>query len=187
MIPRVEPSSVPETTSTGTAAATHHSQERETRPANSPIREKTAAVLEGESLASHVQHRPSVRRNTPVREYMSRLPEEIDYREPLRSAQRLMNERHVRHIPVMNGVDLYGVLSRQDVQDAWLRYGETADEKAIGEVCTRDALTCDPLAKICDVADAMVQRGVTSALVMDAGVLVGIFTSTDALRVLAEA
>lgn len=118
---------------------------------------------------------------------MSRLPEEIDYRELVRSAQRLMSERHVRHIPVMNGVELYGMLSRQDVQDAWPRYGETADEKPIGEICTRDVLTFDPLAKICDVAEAMVKRGVTSALVMDAGVLVGIFTSTDALRVLAEA
>ncbi len=98
-----------------------------------------------------------------------------------------MTERHVRHIPVMNGVELFGVLSRQDVQDAWLRFGETADEKSVGDVCTRDVLTVDPLAKIPDVAREMVERGITSALVLDAGVLVGIFTSTDALRVLAEA
>jgi CBS domain-containing protein len=32
----------------------------------------------------------------------------------------------------------------------------------------------------------MVERGVTSALVTDGDVLVGIFTSTDALRVLAD-
>lgn len=86
----------------------------------------------------------------------------------------------------MHGVELFGVLSRQDVQDAWLRFGETADEKPVGDVCTRDVLTVDPLAKIPDVAREMVERGITSALVLDAGVLVGIFTSTDALRVLAD-
>ena len=128
-----------------------------------------------------------MRKTTPVREYMSRLPEEVDRAAPLRSALQTMTERHVRHIPVMNGVELFGVLSRQDVQDAWLRFGETADEKSVGDVCTRDVLTVDPLAKIPDVAREMVDRGITSALVLDAGVLVGIFTSTDGLRVLADA
>jgi len=125
-------------------------------------------------------------KHTPVRDFMSRLPEEVDHREPLSSAIQVMNELHVRHIPVMDGVALFGVLSRQDVQDAWLRYGETAEEMEIGEICTRDVLTFEPLAKLPQVAKAMAERGVTSALVVDAGVLVGIFTSSDALRVLAE-
>ncbi len=137
-------------------------------------------------MAPLLQPEVGMRKNTPVRDYMSRLPQELGHREPLSAAVRLMTEEHVRHLPIMDGVKLFGVLSRQDVQDAWLRFGETADEKAVSEVCTKNVLTVDPLAKLPEVAAKMVAQGVTSALVLDADVLVGIFTSTDALRVLSE-
>lgn len=118
---------------------------------------------------------------------MSRLPEEMDHGEPLRSAIQIMGELHVRHIPVMKGMELFGILSRQDMHDACLRFGSTREDRDVGDVCTRDVLTVTPLTKIPEVARAMVDRGITSAIVMDGDVLVGIFTSTDALRVLADA
>jgi acetoin utilization protein AcuB len=121
----------------------------------------------------------------PVREHMSHLPEEIDHRERLSSAVRRMTEHHIRHIPVMDGPKVFGILSRQDVQEAWLRHGAGAGDALVGDVCTQGALTVSPLATIPDVARQMVARGVTSALIVDEGMLVGIFTSMDALRVLA--
>ena len=128
-----------------------------------------------------------MKKTTPVRDYMSHLPEEIDRRERLASAIECMKARHIRHLPVMDGPRIFGILSRQDVQDAWLRYGAGTTKRAVGDVCTRDPLTVPPLATIPDVARKMVDRGVTSALIVDEGVLVGIFTSVDALRVLADA
>ena len=53
-------------------------------------------------------------------------------------------------------------------------------------MCTRDPLTVGPMTPIVEVAQAMIERHVGSALVADGGVLVGIFTSTDALRLIAE-
>jgi acetoin utilization protein AcuB len=97
-----------------------------------------------------------------------------------------MKARHIRHIPVMDGPEIFGILSLQDVHDAWLRHGVRANTKAVGEVCTRNVLTVTPVARIADVARSMVDRNVTSALVVDDGLLVGIFTSVDALRVLAD-
>jgi acetoin utilization protein AcuB len=126
-----------------------------------------------------------MRRTTAVREYMSRLPEEIDRRESLATALRRMQEHDVRHIPVMDGAELFGVLSRQDVLDACLRHGPRAECLAVGAVCTVAPLTVSPVDTIAAVAAQMVERGVTSALVTDGDMLVGIFTSTDALRVLA--
>lgn len=127
-----------------------------------------------------------MRKTTPVRDHMSRLPEEIDRRESLASAIECMRGRHVRHLPVMDGPEVYGILSRQDVEDAWLRYGAATGAQAVGDVCSRDVLRVAPVATIPDVARQMVARGVTSALVVDDGMLVGIFTSVDALRMLAE-
>jgi acetoin utilization protein AcuB len=128
-----------------------------------------------------------MRKTTPVRDHMSHLPEEIDRREPLASALRRMRELEIRHLPVMDGPEVFGLLSRQDVHDAWLRHGARTEKQSVGDVCTREVLMVPPLTPVPEVAQRMIARGVTSALVMDDGMLVGIFTSVDALRMLAEA
>ncbi len=128
-----------------------------------------------------------MRKTTTVGHYMSRLPQEMDRREPLSAAIRTMREHGIRHLPVMDGSHVFGVLSRQDVQEACLEGGAKVQKMPIGEVCRREALlVVSPLAPIPEVAGQMVARNATSALVMDQGVLVGIFTSVDALRVLAD-
>ena len=128
-----------------------------------------------------------MRKTTEVREYMSRLPEEIDRREKLGTAVERMTQHHVRHIPVMDGPTVFGILSRRDVLDAWVRNGHRARDVSVSEVCTRMPLQVSPIDPVCEVAARMLERGVTSALVTDNQMLVGIFTSTDALRVLADA
>ena len=126
-----------------------------------------------------------MRKTTPVGEVMSRLPEEIDRRDTLAAVAARMAEHHVRHVPVMDGSSVYGVISGRDLLDAWVRHGNRARDTPVGDACTREPLTVSPVAPIGEVAARMMERGVTSALVMDGGVLVGIFTSTDALRLLA--
>jgi len=117
---------------------------------------------------------------------MSRLPAETDRREPLSTVVRQMREQHCHHMPVMDGPRLYGILSRQDLDELAFRSGTAAEDLVAGDVCKRDLLTVDPMAPIVEVARAMVDRHVSSALVADGDVLVGIFTSTDALRLIAE-
>jgi acetoin utilization protein AcuB len=117
---------------------------------------------------------------------MSHLPEEIDRRESLSAAIRKMEKHRIHHVPVMDGPKIFGLLSRQDVQDAYRRHGAEAEARPVGEVCTRDPLMVSPLAAIPEVARQMIGRGMTSVLVVDEGLLVGIFTSIDALRLLAN-
>jgi acetoin utilization protein AcuB len=127
-----------------------------------------------------------MRKTIAVRDYMSRLPAEIDRRERLGTALGRMETHEVRHLPVMDGAELFGILSRHDVLDACRRHGREADGLAVGDVCTVGPFTVSPVETIPTVAAQMVERGLTSALVVDGDVLVGIFTSTDALRVLAD-
>ena len=127
-----------------------------------------------------------MRKTIPVREYMSRLPEEVDRRDVLSEAIRRMRKHHIRHLPVMDGPHIYGILSRSDVHNAWLRHGPGAGDTPIADCCTVEPLMVSPLSPIPDVARQMVGRSVTSVLVAEDGVLVGIFTSVDALRVLAD-
>ena len=127
-----------------------------------------------------------MRKTTPVHTYMSHLPVEIDRRDTLANAITRMGEQGIRHLPVLDGPRLFGILSRHDVQVAMAAHGTAAGAISVGEACTIDPLTVAPSAAIPDVARRMVERGVTSALVVDGDVLVGIFTAVDALRLLAE-
>lgn len=127
-----------------------------------------------------------MRKTMPVRECMSHLPAEADRNQPLGEVVEKMREQHCHHIPVMEGSHLYGILSREDLHELALGAQADARELVAGDVCKRDLLTVDPMMPITEVAKAMIDRKVGSALVTDGGVLVGIFTNTDALRLIAE-
>jgi CBS domain-containing protein len=126
-----------------------------------------------------------MRKTIPVRECMSHLPAEMDRREPLSAAVRHMREQRCHHVPVMDGPRLYGILSREDLHELALKGQASTEGLVAGDVCTRDLLTVDPMRPIVEVAKAMIERKVGSALVTDGDVLVGIFTNTDALRLIA--
>ncbi len=126
-----------------------------------------------------------MRKNTPVRECMSRLPAETDRREPLDAVVRHMQEQRCHHVPIMDGTHLYGILSRQDLHELALKQ-DPMKKLTAGDVCTRDPLTVAPMTPIHEVARLMIDQHVSSALVTEGDVLVGIFTSTDALRLIAE-
>ena len=126
-----------------------------------------------------------MRKTMPVRECMSHLPAEVDRHETLSAVERQMRDQHCHHVPVMDGPRLYGILSRDDLHELSMRSEASTDDLIAGEVCTRDFLSVHPMTPIVEVAQAMIDRQVGSALVTDGGVLVGIFTSTDALRLIA--
>ncbi|MAE95517.1 MAG: hypothetical protein CL910_12730 [Deltaproteobacteria bacterium] len=96
-----------------------------------------------------------------------------------------MREQRCHHVPVMDGPRLYGILSREDLHELALKGQASTEGLVAGDVCTRDLLTVDPMRPIVEVAKAMIERKVGSALVTDGDVLVGIFTNTDALRLIA--
>jgi CBS domain-containing protein len=127
-----------------------------------------------------------MRKTTPVADYMSHLPEEIDRRAPLAPVVRRMHELAIRHMPVLDGPRIFGILSERDALDAWRRHRAAAGTTPVGDVCAREPLVVAPSDPVPEVARRMVARGVDGALVADGGMLVGIFTAVDALRILAD-
>jgi CBS domain-containing protein len=57
---------------------------------------------------------------------------------------------------------------------------------AIGDMMTREVLSVAPEDTIGEAAQKMVERGVGSAVVLDFGRLIGIFTERDLLRAVAD-
>ncbi len=117
-----------------------------------------------------------------VQQHMTRLPLEIERIDNVANAKRLMALFGIRHVPVMSGLHLLGVVSQRDILNATVRRGRNIDDLPIGEICQKDVLQVSPLMPIDEVARHMLDRKVGSAVVVDGEYVVGIFTSTDALK-----
>ena len=124
--------------------------------------------------------------NESIGHYMTSNPLTVEGGERLEAAQSLMRERGIRHLPVVDDGVLVGILSDRDVH--FSRSLRTMDptELLVRDAMTPSPLTLTPRMPLREVAMMMAQFRCGSVLIVDQGQLVGIFTTVDALRVLAE-
>src|SRR5262245_27468676 len=119
---------------------------------------------------------------------MTPFPHHIDARLPLQSAQNMMDEWDVRHLPVFENGDVIGVISERDLERAKMPGHPLRDETVlvVGDLCTRRPYFVDVSDPLDKVLDAMAEKRIGSALVLKDGELAGIFTTMDACRLLAQ-
>jgi acetoin utilization protein AcuB len=122
-----------------------------------------------------------------VSQLMTRMPLELDRNDSIAQAKKAMARHGIRHIPVMSGAKLYGIVSERDI-DILLAAVAGADMKlTLAELCAPDPYQVLPTAKISEVAAEMAERRIGSAVVVDAQAVVGIITATDMMRALVDA
>ncbi len=119
-----------------------------------------------------------------VQKYMTTTPHSIGYDQTLRTASEIMEANRIRHLPVLHGGKLVGVLSDRDLKMAMGIVGVDADKTTVEDIASEEVYLTSPDAPIDEVARQMSERRLGSALVVDNHKLVGIFTTTDALRAL---
>lgn len=118
---------------------------------------------------------------------MTSMPRCIEPHQPLEMASRWMDELKVRHLPVRESGKIVGVLSDRDVSlaRAFKAINDTAAPQKVEDAMISSVLTVDVEQGLSSVASKMFERHIGSAVVTDnTGAVVGIFTSSDALRVL---
>lgn len=91
----------------------------------------------------------------------------------------------IRHLPVLDGGKLVGILSQRDALLV-----ETLRDVDPAKVQVEDAMSTelyivDPNDRLVDVAEAMAEHKYGCAIVKSGREIVGIFTTVDALRALA--
>ena len=123
-----------------------------------------------------------------VRTVMTPAPKVIEAGATSATALVLMKEIDARHLPVLDEGRLVGVLSERDLRRvrAFLDSAPGEIGPAVGDLCSRELLVVAPDDPLDDAANAMADRKVGTALVVDEGELVGIVTSVDLCRALAE-
>lgn len=121
-----------------------------------------------------------------IQKYMTTTPTAIHADASLAEAMEVMNKHGIRHLPVHKTGHTYGLLSDRDIKNLMSYAGTNPKTTKVGDVCADEPYTTRPEAPINAVAQEMAQNKYGSALVMDNGKLVGIFTATDACQALAD-
>jgi acetoin utilization protein AcuB len=116
---------------------------------------------------------------------MTPQPYTIGRREPLMTAHRLMNEHGIRHLPVLEHGDLIGIVSQRDLYFLETIRGVDLDTDIVEDAMTSDTYAVAPDEPIGTVARRMARHRYGCAIVVERGKVAGIFTVTDALRLLA--
>jgi acetoin utilization protein AcuB len=101
-------------------------------------------------------------------------------------AERVMRDHHIRHLPVLDGERVTGVLSQRDALMAESLPGVNPLEVRVEEVMAEEVFTASPDAPLAEVVTEMMKRKIGSAVIVEEGRCVGVFTTTDALTALAE-
>lgn len=120
-----------------------------------------------------------------IERYMTPTPITIEPELSLEDARERMQSMAIRHLPVVSDGNVIGILSDRDIFSA-----EAKTRKSIAKLRVQDSMhtvfTCEPEAPIENVLEEMHDERLGSVLVVKDGSPVGIFTSVNAVALLAK-
>jgi len=124
-------------------------------------------------------------RQPQVCDYMTVAPHSVGLDQSLATAIGQMHEHRTRHLPVLEGGVLRGIVSERDIALAQA-FGLDPTQVTVEEAMTAEPFTVTPHAPLSHVARAMASHKYGCAVVTEGHELRGIITTTDAMRALAE-
>ncbi len=122
----------------------------------------------------------------PVQKFMTYVPKSIGFDQTLAQASEYMRKLRVRHLPVLKGGKLVGILTDRDINLVLSFKDVDPATLMVDEAFTPEPYFTAPETPINEVAAHLAEKKYSCALVVDNGKLVGIFTEVDAFRALAE-
>ncbi len=121
-----------------------------------------------------------------VSEYMTKSPHTVGQEQSLSRAHEIMRKYTIRHLPVLHGGNLVGVVSLQD-----LDLTESLKDVDVNSTTVEEAMTIEPYIVPADktlreVVEVMVEKKIGSTIVGDRNEVLGVFTAVDAMRALRD-
>jgi len=137
-----------------------------------------------------------MKKSVPVSEIMSQNLVTVTTNSDLVSAEELFKKHRIRHIPVVSGKEIVGMLSYTDLLR--ISFADAVDENeesvdtmvynmfTISQVMVRDVVSISSETTIKEVAQFLASKEFHALPVVDNGELVGIVTTTDLINYLLE-
>ena len=132
-----------------------------------------------------------MKKNEPIFNLMTKDLITLNLSDTLYTAEKRLRTNHIRHIPVVDGENLIGLLSISDLKrisfiDAYNKEG-TVDTAIYNMLSIKDLMIKNPItvasdATILEVSKLLASKEFHSLPVVDNGKLVGIITTTDLLH-----
>ncbi|MDH3603901.1 MAG: CBS domain-containing protein [Candidatus Tectomicrobia bacterium] len=115
---------------------------------------------------------------------MTPFPHAIEINTPLSQAQEMMATHDIRHLPVIDGHQLVGVISERDLHRSLHERSIDSPQRtfSVGDVSISKAYVVELSERLDTVLLEMAKQHIGSALVVRRGKLAVIFTATDACR-----
>lgn len=121
-----------------------------------------------------------------IQKYMSTCPQTVGAEQVLSKAQELQREHGFRHLPVLQGGKLVGLISDRDISLVETLKGVDPAEVIVADAMSQEVFTVSPDAALDEVVSEMAEKKYGSAVVVQNQKVVGIFTTVDVCRALAE-
>jgi acetoin utilization protein AcuB len=122
----------------------------------------------------------------PVQKYMTHSPVTIGVEQTIAHARDVMHEHHIRHLPVLHGGRIVGLLSERDVALVESLNGVDPTKVTVEDAMSQAPYTTSPDTTIDRVASEMAEHKYGAAVIVQNNKVVGVFTTVDACRTLAE-
>ena len=136
------------------------------------------AFLEAVSMLDKIQ----------LRYLMTPIPYNVSVDAPLTQVKQELDKHNVRHLPVMDGSEVVGIVSDRDISFALALAKHAVEEEQLtaGAVCTSDPYVVDVEERFDRVLSYMGKSRIGSAVITENGQMVGIITTTDVCTVCGE-
>ena len=123
-----------------------------------------------------------------LRDVMTVSPRTIASDAHLSAAKALMEQLGVRHLPVMDNGVVESILTDRDIQRFTLPAHKLAEDEdlLVSDIASTRAFIADVDDPLPVVLRRMITQETAAVVVLEQGELAGIFTETDACRVLAD-
>jgi CBS domain-containing protein len=137
-----------------------------------------------------------MKKRTPISAIMSTDLVTLNHNDDLETAERLFKKKNIRHIPVVSGSTIIGMLSYTDLLR--ISFADAVDEEeenvdtvvynmfTIEQVMAKNVVSIPSSTTIKEVAEILAKKEFHALAVVDNKELVGIVTTTDLINYLLD-
>jgi acetoin utilization protein AcuB len=125
-------------------------------------------------------------KTAPIADFMTSMPHTVGSEQTITFAQGMMQKYGIRHLPVLHGGELYGIVSDRDLGMIAGLNEVNPNDTTVEEAMTQEAYTVTKDTPLFDVLTEMLEHKYGSAIVVEGVKIVGILTTHDALQLLVD-